>query len=91
VPQAYAYTGTDRRGYLSYADLETQQTLIAEPGGTYGIRATEEGLAVPPQDGRWASAPDAPAPAPWLPPPSPPPPAAETSTEDSGETPEGGE
>ncbi len=43
--------------------------LVADPGGTYGIRATEQGLVVPPPDGRWTTA-EAPAAPSWSPPPS---------------------
>ena len=67
MPQAdtYTFTGLGPTGYYAYTDLATEKMLIAEPGGTYGIRAVEEGFPVPPGDGRWVTAA----------PPSPPPPA----------------
>jgi len=80
---AFAYLGTDTRGYVSYADTDTGRMLIADPGGTYGIRAVEEGLAVPPPDGRWASPAEPPPPVIFSPPPAP-----ETGT---GEDAQGGE
>ncbi len=82
---AFAYLGKDTRGYVSYADTDTGQMLIADPGGSYGIRAVEQGLAVPPPDGRWA-APAAPPPAAIF---SPPPPAAVSTSSD--EDAEGGD
>lgn len=50
---AYMFTGYATRGYPSYADLETGRMLIADPGGTYQMRAINPGLPVPPDDGRW--------------------------------------
>jgi hypothetical protein len=58
VPQAdtYTFTGLGPLGYPSYVDIATEQMLIAETGGTYGIRAVEPDLfAVPPPDGRWTA------------------------------------
>ena len=68
MPQAdvYTFTGLGPTGYYAYTDLATEKMLIAEPGESYGIRATEEGFPVPPGDGRWVAAA----------PPSPPPVAA---------------
>lgn len=40
-------------GYFRYADAATGQMLIASPGESYAIRPVEEGLPVPPDDGRW--------------------------------------
>jgi hypothetical protein len=57
VPEAYTFTGQSTLGYMAYADLDTGRMLIAEPGQPYRIRATEEGLPVPPADGRWSAAP----------------------------------
>lgn len=57
MADTYAYLGDDVRAYLSYADTETDLTLVAEPGKSYGIRAIE-GHAIPPNDGRWATEPD---------------------------------
>lgn len=57
MADTYAYLGEDVRAYLSYADTETDLTLVAEPGKSYGIRAIE-GHAIPPNDGRWAEDPD---------------------------------
>lgn len=84
MPEAFKFTGTQTLGYFSWTDLETQQMLVAEPGGTYRMRATEQGLAVPPPDGRWvtAEAPDAPS---WSPPPVPDPePALSVPAEPEG-------
>lgn len=50
---AYTFTGYATCGYPSYADLETGRMLIADPGGTYRMRAINPGLPVPPDDGRW--------------------------------------
>lgn len=49
----FAYTGHSALGYPSYADTETGTMLVAEPGGSYGMRAVDGG-PVPPTDGRWA-------------------------------------
>lgn len=57
MADTYAYLGDDVRGYLSYVDTETDMTLVAEPGKSYGIRATE-GHQIPPNDGRWAEDPE---------------------------------
>lgn len=62
----FTFTGQGTLGYFSYADTDTGRMLVADPGGTYGIRATEQGLVVPPPDGRWASA-EAPASPPPVP------------------------
>lgn len=64
MPEAYKFTGTQTLGYFAYGDVSTGRMLVADPGESYQIRACEEGLAVPPPDGRWVTA-DAP--------PSPPP------------------
>ena len=53
---SYDYTGLSILGYPAYADTGTGKMLVAEPGGSYGIRAIDAGLAVPPPDGRWAEA-----------------------------------
>jgi hypothetical protein len=68
VPQAdsYKFTGLGPLGYPSYIDVVTEQMLIAETGGTYGMRSNEEGFPIPPGDGRWTavrSAPPSPVPA----------------------------
>ena len=70
MPEAYKFTGTQTLGYFAYGDVSTGRMLVADPGGSYQIRACEEGLAVPPPDGRWvtAEAPSAPS---WSPPPVP--------------------
>jgi len=70
VPQAdtYTFTGLGPLGYPSYVDTVTETMLIAQTGGTYGMRAVEPAFPVPPGDGRWSAAPPAPA--------APPPPAA---------------
>ena len=67
MPQAdtYTFTGLGPLGYPQYVDSVTETMLIADTGGTYGIRTVEEGFPVPPGDGRWVTAA----------PPSPPPPA----------------
>ena len=65
-----SFTGQSTLGYFSYADTDTGRMLVADPGGTYGIRATEQGLVVPPPDGRWTSAEAVDAPS-WSPPPVP--------------------
>jgi hypothetical protein len=70
VAGTFKFTGHQTLGYFAYADTETQKMLVAEPGGTYGIRAVEHGLPVPPADGRWVSG---------DPPDTPPPPAAPAS------------
>jgi hypothetical protein len=59
VPQAdtFTYTGQSTLGYFSYADLDSGEMLVADPGGSYSIRAVEPGLPVPPGDGRWTAAP----------------------------------
>ena len=65
MPQAdaYQFTGLGPLGYYSYVDTAKDTMLVAETGGTYGIRATEEGIPVPPGDGRWVTAaPPAPSP-----------------------------
>ena len=70
MPQADTYTFTvlGPLGYPSYVDTVTETMLIAQTGGTYGMRAVEPAFPVPPGDGRWAPVPPAP--------PAPPPPAA---------------
>jgi hypothetical protein len=54
---SYVFTGLNILGYPDYADTGTGRTLVAEPGGSYGIRAIDGRAAVPPGDGRWASRP----------------------------------
>ena len=80
MPQAdvYQFTGLGPLGYYSYVDTATDKMLIAETGGTYGIRATEEGHPVPPGDGRWAAA------APPSPPPAPAKPSATVPAKGEG-------
>jgi hypothetical protein len=73
VAGPFTYTGVSTLGYLSYADTGTGKMLVADPGGSYGIRAIDPGLAVPPPDGRWAAAGGGWDETPWEPPPSPPP------------------
>jgi hypothetical protein len=60
----YPYTGADSRLYTQYLDVTGggQRPLEAEPGQSYAIRPVaglEDGLAVPPADGRWGPAPEA--------------------------------
>ena len=68
MPQAdtYTFTGLGPLGYPQYVDSVTETMLIADTGGTYGIRTVEEGFPVPPGDGRWAAV----SPPPWTPPPA---------------------
>lgn len=54
MPGPFNYLGLSTLGYPSYADTDTGRMLVADPGGSYGIRAIEDG-AVPPPDGRWAT------------------------------------
>jgi len=56
VADTYTYLGSDVRGYFAYVDTDTDQMLVAEPGESYRMRATEEGFPVPPTDGRWEEA-----------------------------------
>jgi len=56
----YTYIGYGALGYADYIDTATDKMLMAEPGGSYGIRAVNEGAPVPPADGRWDP--------PWVPP-----------------------
>lgn len=64
MPEAYNYTGYQTLGYPSFVDTSTDVMLIAEPGGTYGMRAVEPDLfPVPPGDGRWTAPPPPPGPA----------------------------
>jgi hypothetical protein len=74
VPAAatYEFTGQNTLGYPDYADTGTGRMLVAEPGGSYGIRAIDGRAAVPPADGRWATAGSSPGGAPPGPPPVPP-------------------
>ena len=74
MPQAdsYQFTGLGPLGYPSYIDVVTEQMLIAETGGTYGMRSNEEGFPVPPGDGRWTAV--------TSPPPGPPPAARPAAT-----------
>jgi hypothetical protein len=55
----FVYTGSGTRSYMDYCDLATDRMLVAEPGGTYGMRATWDKLPVPPGDGFWEEAPEA--------------------------------
>jgi hypothetical protein len=57
VADSFTFTGPATLGYMAYADTETGEMLVAEPGQSYGIRAVEPGLPVPPGDGRWTAAP----------------------------------
>jgi hypothetical protein len=78
VAEAYTFTGYATMGYPDYADLATGRMLVAQPGGSYGIRAIDGKMTVPPGDGRWAvsesfgdeyaDAPPAPPPVPPVPP-----------------------
>jgi hypothetical protein len=70
VADRFTFTGQSTLGYFSYADTDTGRMLVADPGESYGIRATEAGLAVPPPDGRWTGATADTAPS-WSPPPAP--------------------
>ncbi len=56
MPEAYTFTGHQRLGYFGYLDTESQKMLVADPGGSYAIKAVDAGLAVPPPDGRWEAA-----------------------------------
>lgn len=56
MADAYIYIGDGRRGYFAYVDTDTSEMLIAEPGGTYQMRAVNPNLPVPPEDGRWVGA-----------------------------------
>ena len=67
MAERFSFTGLGPLGYPQYVDTAKDTMLIAESGGTYGIRSTEEGFPVPPADGRWTAVTPAP--------PSPPPPA----------------
>ena len=78
MADSFNYLGTSQLGYPAYADTSTGTMLIADPGGTYSIRAVEEGLAIPPPDGRWAAPSEPPPPAIF----SPPPPAAAKASSD---------
>ncbi len=53
----YIFNGYRRTAYFKYRDLDSDVTLIAEPGEQYRIEATEPGIVVPPPDGMWAVAP----------------------------------
>jgi hypothetical protein len=72
VAGPFTYTGVSTLGYFSYADTGTGKMLVADPGGSYSIRAIDPGLAVPPPDGRWAAT-GQDYTITWEPPPSPPP------------------
>ena len=58
VAATYTFTGQSQLGYYAYSDVSTGRMLVAEPGESYQIRACEQGLAVPPPDGRWVAAAD---------------------------------
>lgn len=66
----YTYLGGQVLTYPAYADAATQRMLVADPAhdGPYDMYPVEDGLSVPPSDGRWAEVapppPPAPAPAP---------------------------
>jgi hypothetical protein len=54
----YQYLGHYEVVYVDYIDLATQQTLVAVPGGWYGMEdaQTRPGLTVPPPDQSWTPA-----------------------------------
>jgi hypothetical protein len=54
---AFTFTGPSETGYYQYTDLDAGSMLVAEPGGTYHIRAMEDFLPMPP-DSRWEPAAD---------------------------------
>jgi hypothetical protein len=58
-PPRYRFTGLVTTGFFSYADLGTGSMLIAEPGKSYAMRATGEGLPVPPSGSQWEADPAA--------------------------------
>ena len=62
-----AYTGTEALTFSQYMDLETGQTLHAEPGGTYDITPAS-GHAVPEVPEPWfvAVQDEAPVPQAWV-------------------------
>lgn len=55
--QTYKYLGYAVLGYPDYADAgdgdRAGKMLVAEPGGSYEIRAINDGAPVPPDDDRW--------------------------------------
>lgn len=56
MPDTYVFMGLSTTGYPHYARVDTGEMLIAEPGESYQMRAVEEGLPIPPSDGRWEAA-----------------------------------
>lgn len=76
-PDTYIYRGRETLGFPDYVDRSTGTMLIAEPGGTYPIRAISGTFPVPPA-GPWEN--PAPPPAPPLPVRTP-----KTSTPQGGE------
>jgi hypothetical protein len=46
--EVYEYTGFQPMGFPDYRDLDTQEMLVAEPGGTYRIGAVDASWPVPP-------------------------------------------
>lgn len=70
----YTFNGLTTLGYFAYSDSDTGAMLVAEPGGTYRIRAVDEGTPVPPPDGRWETASGHAAPSGRFSPPDPEPP-----------------
>ncbi len=83
VADRFSFTGLGPLGYPSYVDLSTDTMLIAETGGTYGMRAVEPAFPVPPGDGRWTAARP-------VPPGPPPPPVAAKQPVTVPAAPEGG-
>lgn len=63
---SYAYTGGVVMYYQDYLDVATGKMLVAEPGGSYVMVATDPARPVPPTDGRWAGAPPVPPPPPFV-------------------------
>ena len=49
------FTGTETLTYPQYMDAQTMRTLVASPGGTYGITVASGYVNVGslPDDGRW--------------------------------------
>jgi hypothetical protein len=56
VADSYTYLGHQELWYQAYLDDATGHMLIAVPGGgPYSMSPVENGLTVPPPDGRWAA------------------------------------
>jgi hypothetical protein len=53
VDGLFRFLGHREICYFKYLDLGRGGTLIARPGEVHHIYATEEGVPLPPQDGRW--------------------------------------